>query len=38
MVNPMTGGGIISGMIGGMMAGQTAAEAIARKDVRHLAE
>ncbi|PIZ62038.1 MAG: digeranylgeranylglycerophospholipid reductase, partial [Candidatus Marinimicrobia bacterium CG_4_10_14_0_2_um_filter_48_9] len=28
MVNPMTGGGIISGMHGGKLAGITAAEAI----------
>ena len=31
-VNPLTGGGIISGMLGGMLAGQTAAEAIAEGD------
>lgn len=31
-VNPLTGGGIISGMTGGMLAGQVAAEAIAEND------
>ncbi|MGE5313250.1 MAG: geranylgeranyl reductase family protein [Acidobacteriota bacterium] len=37
-VNPVSGGGIISGMIGGMMAGQTAAEAVAANDLQHLCE
>lgn len=37
-VNPVSGGGIISGMIGGMIAGEVAAEAIRRKDDAHLAE
>ncbi|AXV38788.1 MAG: NAD(P)/FAD-dependent oxidoreductase [Methanobacteriaceae archaeon] len=32
MVNPLTGGGIISGMTGGMIAGQVAADAIKDKD------
>lgn len=31
-VNPLTGGGIISGMTGGMLAGKVAAEAIAEND------
>lgn len=31
-VNPLSGGGIISGMIGGMIAGQVAAEAVGLKD------
>lgn len=37
-VNPLSGGGIISGMIGGMIAGQVAAEAIGMNDLAHLAE
>jgi digeranylgeranylglycerophospholipid reductase len=37
-VNPMTGGGIITGMIGGMIAGQVAAEAVKKRHMRHLAE
>ncbi|MBI2620274.1 MAG: NAD(P)/FAD-dependent oxidoreductase [Ignavibacteriales bacterium] len=37
-VNPVSGGGIISGMIGGMIAGQVAAEAIKKNDLGHLAE
>lgn len=37
-VNPVSGGGIISGMIGGMIGGQIAAEAIAKKDLSHLTE
>ena len=37
-VNPVSGGGIISGMIGGMMAGQVAAEAIQQDNLAHLAE
>jgi digeranylgeranylglycerophospholipid reductase len=37
-VNPVSGGGIISGMIGGMLAGQTAAEAVTANDLRHLCE
>ena len=32
MVNPLTGGGIISGMIGGMIAGQIAGAAIQEQD------
>lgn len=37
-VNPVSGGGIISGMIGGMIAGQVAGEAIKSGDLRHLVE
>jgi digeranylgeranylglycerophospholipid reductase len=37
-VNPVSGGGIISGMIGGMIAGQVAAEALEKKDIAHLLE
>lgn len=37
-VNPVSGGGIISGMIGGMIAGQVAAEAIRTDDDAHLVE
>lgn len=37
-VNPVSGGGIISGMIGGMMAGQTAAEALTANDLGHLCD
>ncbi len=37
-VNPVSGGGIISGMIGGMIAGQVAAEAVASNDLGHLVE
>lgn len=37
-VNPVSGGGIISGMIGGMIAGQVAAEAIRQNDLSHLME
>jgi digeranylgeranylglycerophospholipid reductase len=37
-VNPVSGGGIISGMIGGMIAGQVAAEAIKQNDLTHLVE
>jgi len=37
-VNPVSGGGIISGMIGGMIAGQVAAEAISKNDLGHLQE
>ncbi|MEP0821480.1 MAG: NAD(P)/FAD-dependent oxidoreductase [Ignavibacterium sp.] len=37
-VNPVSGGGIISGMIGGMIAGEVAAESIRRNDEAHLAE
>lgn len=37
-VNPVSGGGIISGMIGGMIGGQVAAEAIVKKDLSHLTE
>lgn len=37
-VNPLSGGGIISGMIGGMIAGQVVAEAIRKNDLRHLVE
>jgi geranylgeranyl reductase family len=37
-VNPVSGGGIISGMIGGMIGGQVAAEAIAKNDLSHLVE
>jgi digeranylgeranylglycerophospholipid reductase len=37
-VNPVSGGGIISGMIGGMIAGQIAAEALKQNDLSHLSE
>ena len=37
-VNPVSGGGIISGMIGGMIAGQVAVEALEKKDNAHLQE
>lgn len=37
-VNPLSGGGIISGMIGGMIAGQVAAESLERKNLDHLRE
>lgn len=37
-VNPVSGGGIISGMIGGMIAGEVAAEAIRKNDDGHLVE
>jgi digeranylgeranylglycerophospholipid reductase len=37
-VNPVSGGGIISGMIGGMIGGQVAAEAIGNGKISHLAE
>lgn len=37
-VNPVSGGGIISGMIGGMIAGEVAAEAIRRNDDSFLLE
>jgi digeranylgeranylglycerophospholipid reductase len=37
-VNPVSGGGIISGMIGGMIAGQVAAEAFKQNDLSHLME
>ncbi len=37
-VNPVSGGGIISGMIGGMIAGQVAAEAVEKKESSHLQE
>lgn len=37
-VNPVSGGGIISGMIGGMIGGQVAAEALANKDLSHLTD
>ena len=37
-VNPVSGGGIISGMIGGMIAGQVAAEALKKDDRSHLKE
>lgn len=37
-VNPMSGGGIISGMIGGMLAGQVAAEALRTDDLSRLSE
>jgi digeranylgeranylglycerophospholipid reductase len=35
MVNPLTGGGIISGMLGGRIAGQVAAQAVADEDYSH---
>ena len=35
-VNPVSGGGIISGMIGGMIGGEVAAEAVASGDLAHL--
>ena len=37
-VNPVSGGGIISGMIGGMIAGQVAAEALKQNDLSLLPE
>ena len=37
-VNPVSGGGIISGMIGGMIAGQVAAEALKTDDLSYLPE
>lgn len=37
-VNPVSGGGIISGMIGGMIAGQVAAEALTSGTIDHLKE
>ncbi len=37
-VNPVSGGGIISGMIGGMIGGQVAAEAISSGEISHLRE
>jgi len=37
-VNPVSGGGIISGMIGGMIGGQVAAEAIFNGEIIHLQE
>jgi len=37
-VNPVSGGGIISGMIGGMIGGQVAAEAIQHGNIAHLVE
>ncbi len=37
-VNPVSGGGIISGMIGGMIGGEVAAEAIQAEKVSHLKE
>lgn len=37
-VNPVSGGGIISGMIGGMIGGQVAAEAIQMDKISHLSE
>jgi digeranylgeranylglycerophospholipid reductase len=35
MVNPLTGGGIISGMLGGRIAGQVSAQAVADGDYSH---
>jgi digeranylgeranylglycerophospholipid reductase len=37
-VNPVSGGGIISGMIGGMIGGQVAAEAITISQLSHLVD
>jgi digeranylgeranylglycerophospholipid reductase len=37
-VNPVSGGGIISGMIGGMIGGQVAAESIHKGSITHLAD
>jgi digeranylgeranylglycerophospholipid reductase len=37
-VNPVSGGGIVSGMIGGMIAGQVAAEALQKDELAHLKE
>ncbi len=37
-VNPVSGGGIISGMIGGMIGGQVAAEAVATRDLSYLTD
>ncbi len=37
-VNPVSGGGIISGMIGGMLAGEVAAESVREHSRAHLSE
>ena len=37
-VNPVSGGGIISGMIGGMIGGEVAAEAVTARGLSHLTE
>ncbi len=37
-VNPVSGGGIISGMIGGMIAGQVAVESLAKGEIAHVKE
>ncbi len=37
-VNPVSGGGIISGMIGGMIAGQVAADVLKKNDLSKLTE
>lgn len=37
-VNPVSGGGIISGMIGGMIAGEVATESLKRNDLSYLTE
>ncbi len=37
-VNPVSGGGIISGMIGGMLGGEVAAETIKANKISHLGE
>jgi len=37
-VNPVSGGGIISGMIGGMIAGQVAAEALKFNNLDYISE
>jgi digeranylgeranylglycerophospholipid reductase len=37
-INPLSGGGIISGMIGGSIAGKIAAEAIQKEDLNYIAE
>ena len=37
-VNPVSGGGIVSGMIGGMLAGQVAVEALKQNDLTYLHE
>lgn len=35
-VNPLSGGGIITGMIGGMIGGEVAAESLKKNDLKHL--
>ena len=37
-INPLSGGGIISGMIGGSIAGKVAGDAIISKNIKHISE